>query len=149
MKWPRVSILLLALLFCLPAQAQERKTYTVPFRSVNSLILLDGQLNGKPATLILDTGAQLSLLDSGLAGIPKQKEGQNIGGVIDRSKLVRVGSFCIGARCFSGRTFGVVDYEKISRILNVHIDGQLGQDILREFSSVRIDYKAQTVTLAE
>ncbi len=141
----RHLLLVLFLAVPLQAHAQERKTYTVPFESHASLILLRVALNGKPAALILDTGAQLSLLDSAVAGVAKQQEGQNLNGVIERSKLVRVGSFCIGSRCFSDRTFGVVDYEKVSRTLNIRIDGTIGQDVLREFSAVRIDYKASVI----
>ena len=52
------------LLFAGVASAQEQsRTYRVPFRSVNGMILLDGQLNGTPALLLLDTGARVSIAD--------------------------------------------------------------------------------------
>ena len=40
----------------------------VPFHTVKGLILLDGQLNGKPATFLLDTSANNSTVDVHSAG---------------------------------------------------------------------------------
>ena len=56
----RLATLCLLIFFLLSpiARAQQTKTYTVPFHSVNGLILLDAKVNGKPAVLLLDTGAE-------------------------------------------------------------------------------------------
>jgi hypothetical protein len=64
---------LMALVFCLSIHAQERKTYTVPFHVVHGLILLDGQINGKPAVLLLDTGANNSVVDYRAVGFNSLK----------------------------------------------------------------------------
>lgn len=63
----------LALLLCPSAHGQERRTYTVPFHGVNGMILLDGQINGKPAVFLLDTGANNSVVDYRAAGFPNEK----------------------------------------------------------------------------
>jgi len=60
--------LLLPSLLCWPAQAQERTAYAVPFHAVRGMILLDGQLNCHPVTLLLDTGANNSVMDYRAAG---------------------------------------------------------------------------------
>lgn len=46
----------------------QARTFTVPFHSVNGMILLDATLNGKPATFLLDTGANNSIVDRQSAG---------------------------------------------------------------------------------
>ena len=138
----------LLLFACVASPQEQPRTFRVTFHTVNGLILLDATVNGKPQTFILDTGAQVSLLDRSLAGLEKQKAGNNVNGVIDTSKMGRVvSSLCIGTRCLSDRSLGVVDYEKVSRALGVRVDGQIGQDILRQFSAVRIDFKNQVVEL--
>ena len=45
-----------------PSLAQEHKTLSLPFRSVSGLILLDIKVNGKPAVVLLDTGANVTVL---------------------------------------------------------------------------------------
>ncbi len=142
-----LSCSFLLILWLQISQSLYAQTFTIPFESHAGLILLRVELNGKPANFLLDTGAQVSYLDRNIAGIGKHQEGNNVNGVIDAAKLVRASSLCIGPRCLADRTFAVVDYERVSRALNVRIDGQLGQDILREFDSVRIDYRNSTVTL--
>ena len=49
--------LVVVLFLAVSLHAQEHRTFTVPFHTVDGMILLDGQINGKPATLLLDTGA--------------------------------------------------------------------------------------------
>ena len=51
------------LLLVVPAFAQEHHTFTVPFDLQAGLIRLKGELNGKPAPLPLDTGANNSTVD--------------------------------------------------------------------------------------
>jgi len=63
-RTPRVSrfvpvlLMLLASLLCSPTHAQERTTYAVSFHIVRGVILFDGQLNGHPATFLLDNFLQ-------------------------------------------------------------------------------------------
>lgn len=44
-----LAVLTARLLLCPLALSQERRAFTIPFHTVSGLILLDGQLNGKPA----------------------------------------------------------------------------------------------------
>lgn len=65
---------LLALLFAGVVTAQEQhRTFTVPSHSVNGMILLDVSVNGKPAVLLLDTGANNSIVDGSLCRIREPK----------------------------------------------------------------------------
>ena len=67
-------LLLLAMGGCgigpIPCFAQQpAKTFRVPFHSVNGMILLDATVNGKPATLLLDTGANLTIVSPQLCDV--------------------------------------------------------------------------------
>ena len=61
-------ILLALVLFIPQAHAQER-TFRVPFHSVIGLILLEATVNGKPAVLLLDTGADNSIIAPQVADV--------------------------------------------------------------------------------
>ena len=65
--------LVVVLFLAVSLHAQEHRTFTVPFHTVHGMILLDGQINGKPATLLLDTGANVSIVDYRVAGFPALK----------------------------------------------------------------------------
>ena len=55
----------------------------------------------------------------------------------------------LAERHWIGREILVMDLSEASKRLGTHIDGFLGQDVLREFSSVRIDYKKRIIELEE
>ena len=57
------TLIFFALLLCPLAHAQEPKSFVVPFRLSNSMILLEGKINGKISTFLLDTGANTSIVD--------------------------------------------------------------------------------------
>ncbi len=135
------------LLLSASALAQERKTHTVPFHTVRGMILLDGQLNGKLAVLLLDTGAQITTIDAKFSDIPRK--GNNANGVVSGARFVKVASLCLGSHCFSDRAVGIIDLSQVSNTLGARVDAVIGEDLLQTFSGVRIDYKAHTVTLEE
>ena len=63
-----LAVTFLCLLFAGVASAQEHPcTLHIPFHDVDGLIVLDVKVNGKPAFMLLHTGANVSLLRHGLA----------------------------------------------------------------------------------
>lgn len=112
---------LIGLLFCSPSLAQERRTFTVPFESHAGLVFLKTTLDKKPVTLLLDTGSNVSFAF---------KDGAAI--------------------AFSGNGFRTLE-EYPSRVVFRYPDqiksaaGIIGQDVLRNCSAVRIDYKRSVV----
>ena len=140
---------MLLLLFAGVASAQEQsRTYRVPFRSVNGMILLDGQLNGNPAVLLFDTGARTSIVDVHYAEL----EGLKLDPLRSRGSVGAEGT-CVAwevrlsleHRSWLTRRVCVMDLSDVSRRIGVRIYGFVGQDILRGFSAVRIDYAANIV----
>lgn len=145
---------LLALLLSVLAIAQftvagEGKTCRISFHTVNGMVLLDAEVNGKPAVLVLDTGSGKTIISAELAGIDGRRLQQLKFGLSPEGRYVktevelRLGKSFI--RSGDVLAMNLSDAKKQPGL--AQMDGILGQDILREFSSVRIDYKSQVVEL--
>ena len=111
-------------MLCLSAHAQERRAYFIPFHAERGYLLLQTTVNGKPSVLILDTGSPVSF-SSGHVLQFHAKDGAVSFRFDDRKPLN-------------------AQYYPPDRVA---YDGIPGNDVLSEFSAVRIDYKAQTVEL--
>ena len=101
------------------------------------MILLDAAVNGRPAVLLLDTGARTTLL-SNLTAPTLQLSKPTYTGESARADL-RLGSHTIAS------TFVVVNLEQAKKQTGASFDGILGQDVLGQFSALRIDFKASVV----
>jgi len=139
------------LLLAVSLHAQEC-TSRVPFHIVSGLILLDGQLNGKPAVLLLDTGANNSVVDYRAAGFDGLKlDALRSTGSAGAEGACRVREVKLSPehRPLLGRRVCVMDLGDVSRRMGTRIDGFVGQDLLTEFATLRIDYRAKTITLVD
>lgn len=128
----RFSFILTALVLVIgvvSAQAQHR-TYRVPFREINHRILVDVDVSGKPATLLLDTGAQLSVRDRGRSDDCEL-----------RLAHPRDGTFALAC--------GYHNFTNAYVQPDVYIDGLLGNDLLSKFAAVRIDFRNRVIELGE
>jgi hypothetical protein len=127
---------MLVLVLCPPANAQEHRVFVVPFHNVNDLILLDVKVGGKQATFLLDTGSTITLF--------RHVAHDSIG--------IEPDAACPGCVIFvKAKNFdalGVGRSQELSKAVG-NIDGILGENFLRGFRAMRIDYRAQTVTLEE
>lgn len=144
------NVFLLLIFLCPLALAQEtNRVYCVPFHTVNGLILLDAAVNDKPAVLLLDTGADNSIVSPDAAGIKAKldalKPEKTTGAAGDYAKTKI--DLRLEKRHWIERSILVMDLSEASKQLGTRIDGFISQDILREFSAVRIDYKASFVEL--
>lgn len=139
------------LLFVGVAMAQEPpRTFRVPFHLVKGLILLDAKVNGQPATLLLDSGANNSIVDFRTAALAdtkldKLRSTGNVGAEGDC--VVREVHLALEHRSWLNRRVCVMDLSDASKRLGEHIDGFVGADVLGEFSAVRIDFKNHVVEL--
>ena len=126
---PIVRVLVLAglLLFAPRVHAQ---TFRVPFHTVNSMILLDGQVNGKPVVLVFDTGAVRTQ--------------------VDKRAMMRQEDFAVlyidlRIDLFRQRDCRILARDLRPILKGIPADGILGEDRLRSFRAVRIDYKVGVV----
>ena len=121
----------------------------MPFHSApNGIILLDATVNGKPAVLLLDTGANFTLISPQASGYPTAKlhaltpnKTTGSSGDYVRSRV----DLGLGERRLMDREILVMDLSDAGKRLETRIDGLLGQDVLRQFSAIRIDYKASVI----
>jgi len=143
---------LTALVLAGVALAQEYKTFTVPFHTVNGMILLDATVNDKPAVLLLDTGADATLISPQASGLSTAKlhplAATKTTGANGEYVKARI-DLRLANRHWIEREVLVMNLDEVSKRMETKIDGFLGQDILRQFSVVRINYKTQVVELEE
>jgi Aspartyl protease len=114
-------------------------------------ILVRGTANGKPVLLILDTGASRTILARGLVALSRSVPpsrfstdgpGFNARGTYTEATLE------LGGRMWRGRSVVAMEMEEVSRAFGQRIDGLLGQDLLREFDRVTIDFRARRIVLS-
>ncbi len=126
---------------------------TAPFWvSAEVLANQNGQINGKPATFMLDTGANNSVMDYRAAGFPDLKldKLRSTGSAgAEGDCIVREVKLSLEHRSWIGRRVCIMDLSDVSKRMETKIDGFVGADLLSTFSAVQIDYKAQTVTLED
>jgi hypothetical protein len=112
-------------------------------------ILVDAKLNGQPVVMILDTGASHSMFDAstfGLSAVQFQAARMNSRGLgLDADVVVRTADFEIGNEAWKQQPVEIADPHLLAKIYGRKIGGIIGQDVLRSFVSVQINYKDQCV----
>lgn len=126
---------------------------TVPFRTAQTFILVQAKVNGNPATLLLDTGANRTIVSIkiyGTAQFTLQRMRQNSNGPGHVGESVRLtADVALANRVWVGQPVSVMNLEDLKQELGVNFDGLLGEDLLREFRSVRINYKTRVIELEQ
>ena len=148
----RVLMLMLLLLTPLPNRARPA-TLKVQFRTVEAMILVEGKVNGNRAILLLDTGANRTIISAKTYGndklalphYPRKPNGVGMTGYSVR----RPADLILGEREWLGQPVSVMDLDDLKDLLKLDFDGLLGQDILRQFRSVRIDYHTHILEMEE
>jgi len=108
----------------------QPKTFSIPFRNVGNYILVDVQVDHKRTVLLFDTGAVISVVT-----ISKSHTYRKL--ILDKHKDGTV-------------SFISADDVEIAFVSpNVSVDGFFGQDLMRRFSSIRIDYGRHVVEMTE
>ena len=142
--------LILVFLLLAPLQAlAQRRIVTVPFRSVDSFILVDAKIDGTPVRLLVDTGANKTILNAKSFCKTEMNVTRPVNrgaGIVGNALRLRVELEIAHEFMFSQRV-SVMNLEELSRRFGIQFDGLLGQDILNQFRSVRIDYKRSVIEL--
>jgi hypothetical protein len=148
MKHFRRSVLALAILVAMPAAAQ----ITLPFHTSNSLIFVEITANGKPATMLLDSGSVRTLLSAKVMQVDLKLAAMNHksyergleGTIVEMPATMIIGDHKILTDVMAG------NLSQLARTMGADkCDGIIGQDVLRRFKSVRIDYKARRIEFEE
>jgi hypothetical protein len=108
-----------------------------------------GSIDGRPVTLMVDTGANKTILNArsiGRVQLPVSQPVNQGAGIIGNALRLRV-HVEIAHQCMFSQPVSVMSLEELSKRFQIPFDGLLGQDILNQFRSVRIDYKAHVIEL--
>jgi len=148
----RYFLLALVLLTPLPNRARS-SALRIPFRTARSMIIVQAKVNGTPVQLLLDTGATRTIVSTGIYGeVPfrlRSIEHNSRGPGIVGDSLILPVNLELANHIWAGQHVAVMNLDGLSQILGIEFDGLLGQDVLREFRSVRIDYHAHVIELED
>lgn len=127
------------------APALTQVSYTEVRGEINvPLLLVHVKVNGKPATLIFDPGAQsLCLSEEVIKGLPVVGRVRTSGVGNTVATVVRA-QVQIGEQTFPVIAYGQ-DFSVLSKTLGVHVDGILGEAVLSQFSRILIDYQQHEI----
>ncbi len=146
-----LAILAATCWLALPALASDLQ---LPFRSspCHQAILVEGRVNGKVVLFILDTGAARTVLSNEVADVQPLEltlsRFSQSGPGFQGEATLREATLKLGQHTWYDRPVVVMNLEKVREVYGVKVDGLLGQDILREFSSVLIDFKKRRIVLS-
>jgi Aspartyl protease len=148
----RLLTLLILLLTPLPNRARPA-TLKVQFRTVQAMILVEGKVNGNRATFLLDTGANRTIISARTYGndrlaLPQYSRKPTGVGMTGYS-VRRPADLILGGHVWVAQPVSVMDLDDLEALLKLDFDGLLGQDILRQFRSVRIDYHTHILEMEE
>ena len=158
-RWPRNAVVsgllracpLFLLLFMMPRALADRRVIELPYRSVNSYLLVDAKINGSPVRLLVDTGTNKTILNAKSFCRTELNVSQPVNrgaGIVGNALRLRVDLELAHQVMFS-QSVAVMNLEELSRAFHIQFDGLLGQDILNQFRSVRIDYKKHVIELEQ
>jgi len=152
------SILFLCALCVLPALSQAQagegcaeavqaqQPLTLPLERAGSLFFVEAKVNGRAALLLVDTGAERSILHDRTRNAVR-------GGYGTYQLQSADVTIQLGETFFAPRRVGLADLSALRRkyraALDRDFDGVLGMDVLREFDAVTFDFKARALRLVQ
>ena len=151
-EFARALVLVFLLLVPLPNRAHPQVA-TIPFRTAQTFILVQAKVNGNPATLMLDTGSNRTIVSIKIYGtaqfnLKRIRQNPNGPGHVGES-LRLTADVALANHLWADQPVSVMNLEDLKQELGVSFDGLLGEDLLREFHSVRINYKAHVIELEQ
>jgi hypothetical protein len=114
-----------------------------------SVLLVRARVNEKAVLLILDTGASNTVLSQELLGekLGRSRFSTQGAGLHAQGRWTQA-TLELGGRTWRDRPVVAMNLAEVSRAYGRRIDGLIGQDLLSEFASVTIDFKARRLLLA-
>ena len=145
------TVLAAVLLFVTAAAHAAEVELPFEIDRAHSVLLVTVAINDKPALMILDTGATTTMIAPALAGFDdwalKRSKFVDRGAGLDGHGLWAEATVALAGVTWRHRRVGAVDLQNVREAYGRPIDGLLGQDLLREFKRVSIDYERRVVVL--
>jgi hypothetical protein len=146
----RTLLFFLLLLAPMPNRAKPGAV-RVPFRTVHSMILIEGKIDEKSITFLLDTGSNHTIVDVRSYGdvqlvLPPAQRNRSATFITGKSVRLPV-NLNLADHIWAGQCVTIMNLGELQQVLGVSFDGLLGQDVLSEFRSVRIDYNGRVIEL--
>lgn len=99
--------------------------------------------------LLVDTGANKTILNASSFSKTERRVTRPVNrgaGIVGKALRLRA-DLKLGHQIRFSRPVAVMNLEELSKSFRIPFDGLLGQDILNQFRSVRIDYKNHVMEL--
>jgi predicted aspartyl protease len=117
------------------------------------VMLVEAIVNGQRAHLIVDTGADQTVVSPELAGLNEvdmlTAKFSSRGPGLTADAIIREADL----KLTSNRRFRIpvmiMRLENVSKVYGVKVDGLIGQDVLSRYGRVSIDYDHKTIQLGE
>jgi predicted aspartyl protease len=121
------------------------------FSRAFGLMLINVEVNGKPAVMVLDTGSNETIVSPRLV-IVKQLSSKDAvamakGSGYSGAGVVATTSLSIGPSDPKNYQILVVDLSDLSKTLGQQVDGILGMSVLKDFESVSVDLRHHKLVL--
>lgn len=146
--WGKLAVMLAVLVSAASAQS-------ISYRELQPrrVMMVEAVVNGQHANLIVDTGADQTVVSPELAGFNQvdlmtarfSSRGPGLGSdaIVQEADL----------KITSNRRFRIpvmiMRLENVSKVYGVKVDGLIGQDILSRYGRVAIDYQNKRIELGE
>jgi hypothetical protein len=133
------------------ASVADQEPVDVPFTLQDNLIRLSAEIDGQPATVVLDSGTSTLLLDKGFAerrgGLQANPSGTGLGGGQGAQAIfpAKISSITVGPFQASEQTAYAMDFGRLSTSAGFQIDALIGQPVFAD-RYIKIDYPARRVT---
>jgi len=135
-----ILLLLLAALPAIASSSDEQPTNVLHYNTRNSMMLVTVAIDGRNRTLVFDTGAEQTVINFPQVSREQKMEvwQRSYVYIKERSRL-KVGNTAL--------LIDVIKADLTGASLLKVADGVLGQDVLSNFSSIRINYRQHTIEL--
>jgi hypothetical protein len=116
------------------------------------LVLVRVEVNGGPATLVVDTGSSNTILSTQLVQVQGLASGAGASlskgsGWVGRAAWIKA-TVKVGDAVWRDHKFlAMDDLPDISNAVGQRVDGILGEDVLKDFAVVEIDFKHRRLVL--
>jgi hypothetical protein len=133
------------------ASVADQEPVDAPFTLQDNLIRLRAEIDGQPATVVLDSGTSTLLLDKGFAkrrgSLQSSPSGMGLGGGKGAQTIfpAKIGTIRVGPFQASEAAAYAMDFGALSKSAGFQIDALIGQPAFAD-RYIKIDYPTRRVT---